>query len=123
MLCVADDRDECLRQVGAALATGNRALVPSGGLDGLPPLSPALAGWVAETAEWRDASVAAILFSGDPAALAGLNRMAAALEGPIVPVHVAGADGRYPLEWLVRERVVSTNTTAAGGNATLMMIG
>ena len=43
--------------------------------------------------------------------------------GPIVPVHVAGPDGDYPLEWLVRERALSANTTAAGGNANLMMIG
>jgi len=43
--------------------------------------------------------------------------------GPIVPIHLAGPDGRYPLEWLVQERSVSTNTTAAGGNANLMMIG
>jgi RHH-type transcriptional regulator, proline utilization regulon repressor / proline dehydrogenase / delta 1-pyrroline-5-carboxylate dehydrogenase len=36
---------------------------------------------------------------------------------------VADADGHYPLEFLVLERCVSINTAAAGGNASLMMIG
>jgi RHH-type proline utilization regulon transcriptional repressor/proline dehydrogenase/delta 1-pyrroline-5-carboxylate dehydrogenase len=40
-----------------------------------------------------------------------------------VQIHVAGPDGRYPAEWLVQEQSVSTNTTAAGGNASLMTIG
>jgi len=40
-----------------------------------------------------------------------------------VAIHVADADGLYPLEWLVHEKSISTNTTAAGGNANLMMLG
>ena len=49
--------------------------------------------------------------------------------GAIVPVHGASREGlaegseSYPLEWLVRERSVSVNTAAAGGNASLMAIG
>ena len=31
-------------------------------------------------------------------------------------------DGDYPLIWLLVERVVSVNTAAAGGNATLMTL-
>jgi RHH-type proline utilization regulon transcriptional repressor/proline dehydrogenase/delta 1-pyrroline-5-carboxylate dehydrogenase len=50
-------------------------------------------------------------------------------DGPIVPIHgvargaLATGDADYHLEWLLRERVISVNTTAAGGNASLMTIG
>jgi RHH-type proline utilization regulon transcriptional repressor/proline dehydrogenase/delta 1-pyrroline-5-carboxylate dehydrogenase len=40
-----------------------------------------------------------------------------------VPLVVARADGSFPLEVLIREHSVSVNTTAAGGNASLMMTG
>ena len=64
------------------------------------------------------------MFSGGRVGLSALCRDMAAREGAIVPVHFARADaepGRcYPLEWLVREKTVSINTTAAGGNASLM---
>ena len=47
------------------------------------------------------------------------------MPGPIVPVHAAhtGAALPYPCDWLLEEVSTSINTTAAGGNASLMMIG
>jgi RHH-type proline utilization regulon transcriptional repressor/proline dehydrogenase/delta 1-pyrroline-5-carboxylate dehydrogenase len=49
----------------------------------------------------------------------------AARPGAIVPVHAVapGERGGYPLELLLEEIAISTNTTAAGGNASLMSIG
>ena len=47
----------------------------------------------------------------------------ASSEGAILPLLRAGPDGGCNLDMLVRERSVSTNATAAGGNAHLMMIG
>ena len=48
--------------------------------------------------------------------------------GPIVSVFrlsaaQLGAGGAAPLDWLMNERTVTVNTTAAGGNASLMSIG
>jgi len=123
VLCVSENQQERLTQIGAALVTGNRAVVSPGGLDGLPPLPAVLGDWVTEPADANGAGVAAILFSGDASGLRELNQAAAGWAGPIVPVHVADSKGHYPLEWLVQERSVSVNTTAAGGNANLMMIG
>ncbi|MDR3539257.1 MAG: trifunctional transcriptional regulator/proline dehydrogenase/L-glutamate gamma-semialdehyde dehydrogenase [Acetobacteraceae bacterium] len=123
VLCIAPDENEVLRQVGAALATGNRALLDAGALAGLPPLSPSLAGWVETVGDITAIAFDAVLFSGDAEALRTLSQAVAARPGPIVPVHVTRPDGQYPLEWLVQERAISTNTTAAGGNANLMMIG
>jgi RHH-type proline utilization regulon transcriptional repressor/proline dehydrogenase/delta 1-pyrroline-5-carboxylate dehydrogenase len=39
--------------------------------------------------------------------------------GPILMVHARGPEGYRP-EWLLEERSISTNTAAAGGNASLM---
>ncbi len=116
VLCLADTQEALLRQIDAVRATGNRAVVSPG------LLSSPVAG-VVEQAEWQAANFQAVLFQGDAATLLALARDVAGRPGPIAQIHVAGPDGAYPLEWLVQERSVSTNTTAAGGNANLMMIG
>jgi RHH-type proline utilization regulon transcriptional repressor/proline dehydrogenase/delta 1-pyrroline-5-carboxylate dehydrogenase len=86
-----------------------------------------LAGWMRVTEDPRRERFEAALFAGDRAGLSALCRDMAAREGAIVLVHAERADaesGRcYPLEWLVREKTVSINTTAAGGNASLMAMG
>ena len=123
VMCTAGDQAELLRQVGSALATGNRAMITTGTLHGLPTLPAALTGWVEEAAEPKREDLAAVLFSGTQEQLRDLNQAMARRNGPIVPVYVASGDGSYPLEWLIQERSVSINTTAAGGNANLMMIG
>ena len=104
-----------LRQVHAALATGNRAV--AAGLDGLPP---ALAAWVRIVPDPTAAPCEAVLFEGAPEALVALQQAVAQRDGPLVPV-LTGPD--YDMGMLVRERLVSTNTAAAGGNANLMAIG
>ncbi len=118
VLCIAPNLEEAVRQVSAALATGNRAVVDGVVIADLPsPLAP----WVTTVAEGTAVPCDAILFSGpEPKLLALLQRLAAQ-EGPIVPVFVARPD--YPLDGLVQERSISTNTAAAGGNANLMTIG
>ncbi len=123
VLCLADARDALVAQVGTVLATGNRALVPADRMGDLPPRPPALAAWIAEAADRRRAAFDAVLFRGGRDALLALGAELAARPGPIVQVHTADAAGRYPSEWLLRERSISSNTTAAGGNAHLMMIG
>jgi RHH-type proline utilization regulon transcriptional repressor/proline dehydrogenase/delta 1-pyrroline-5-carboxylate dehydrogenase len=104
-----------LRQASAALATGNRVLMRE-----VPPGLPAeLAGWVAATPD-PAAACDAVLFEGEADALLVLLDRLARREGPVVPV-LAGPG--YALDMLMQEQVVSTNTTAAGGNANLMTIG
>jgi RHH-type proline utilization regulon transcriptional repressor/proline dehydrogenase/delta 1-pyrroline-5-carboxylate dehydrogenase len=67
----------------------------------------------------------AVLFEGERDVLLSLLGSLAGRKGPVVSVQTltasalaAGED--YVLERLVTERSVSTNTTAAGGNAQLM---
>ena len=131
--CVAATLSASMRQIGSALATGNRAQVPTGVLAALAPLPATLADWIfagndeagndeAGNDEAGD-NAAAVLFDGSRTDLLALLRATAARTGAIVATHTPQADGSYPLEWLIQERSISTNTTAAGGNANLMMIG
>lgn len=96
ILCVAGNPAELKAQAAAARATGNRV-----------------------SSDPDDPSVSAALFAGSREELTTLTRRLAARPGPIVPVHVAP----YPLEFLVDEVLLSVNTAAAGGNASLMTIG
>jgi len=112
-----------LRQVGAALATGNRAFVAGVDIAGLPP---PLAGWVATAPAGVATPCDVVLYSGPQPALLALLQRLAVQAGPIVPVFTAGPGyplPGYPLDGLVQERSISTNTAAAGGNANLMTIG
>ena len=113
--CVAQSQTGLFAQVSAALATGNRALVNAGSL-------PAqLDGWVAPYTGAEP--FAAVLYDGPPSGLLTLLAELAGRPGPIVPVFVPdGSAAGYPLEWLVREQATSTNTAAAGGNASLMAL-
>jgi RHH-type proline utilization regulon transcriptional repressor/proline dehydrogenase/delta 1-pyrroline-5-carboxylate dehydrogenase len=70
----------------------------------------------------------AVLLEGDAVAGQNMAQRLAALPGPIVPFYrlsreEIGAGQKYPAEFLLLERCISTNTAAAGGNASLMQIG
>lgn len=67
-------------------------------------------------------AIAAVLVEGDHAVARATAAEMAAKDGPIISIHVAGADGFYPLDRLLEEQSTSINTTAAGGNASLMTI-
>jgi RHH-type proline utilization regulon transcriptional repressor/proline dehydrogenase/delta 1-pyrroline-5-carboxylate dehydrogenase len=113
---VAATEPALIEQVGVILATGNRVLVESGH----PPLPKALAAQVTVADDWLAvADVRGVLFDGDRPSLLALNARLAERPGPILVVQVRGAAGYRP-EWLMEERSISTNTAAAGGNASLM---
>ncbi|MBV9655307.1 MAG: L-glutamate gamma-semialdehyde dehydrogenase, partial [Acetobacteraceae bacterium] len=126
VLCMAASEAGLLRQVSAALCTGNRPLI-LGELPaslGSPP--PSLRDLLGTTTDLRVAAFEAALFDGAPADLLTLCPALAAREGAIIPVHAPERDaepGRsYRLEWLVREKTISINTAAMGGNASLMAL-
>jgi len=120
-----------LLQIGAALATGNRALVlAADDIQSLLAKMPAaLRGEIDKSRDLASAEVDVVLFEGDSDALMKLAMDVAQRGGPIVPVYgisreaLASGSEDYALEWLVHEHSVSTNTAAAGGNASLMTIG
>jgi len=119
VLCVGPMRRALVAQMDAALATGNRVVVPEGVLAELPARPAALAAMIGVYRVGDAVDVA--LLDGDAAVVRDWAGRLAEREGPIVGLHGPDAEGLYPLEWLVVERTVSTDTTAAGGNAALMM--
>ena len=111
-----------LHQFGAALATGNRFLLHDNEaakrlLDGLPK---PLRARIASAAAWEAENFDAVLVC-DEARARDIAQTLARRPGPIVPV--LSGDPDYNMNMLVKERTVSINTAAAGGNASLMTIG
>ena len=128
VLCLADDAQDLLAQLAAALAVGckvlwsdnaaNRKLLgqlPSGVQQGIQLIG-----------DWTTSELAfdAILHHGDSDQLREVCQLAAKRPGAIVGVTgLNKGDTEIPLERLLIEHALSVNTAAAGGNASLMTIG
>ena len=132
VLCVPASLAGAQAQWDALQATGNRALwadnpTARAFVQGLADAATAQAFVPPEA--MAEAAMDGVLFEGDGDALRELNRQIARRDGPILvvqgvlPDEIASGRGGYALERLVLERSVSTNTAAAGGNASLMTIG
>ena len=123
VLCAPKTAGGLLNQLAASLANGNRALVLAAP-DLIPANLPAL---VKERVRFIgddeiDASEFQIALL--EAGLAGsLRSKLAARPGAIVGIVDTGASEPVALWRLVAERAVCVNTTAAGGNASLMTLG
>ena len=108
-------------QLAAVEATGNRAVAEGhGGTVRLLPPERADQVEIVEALDTAD-GLRAVLFEGDSEQLVALNRRMAARDGAIVPV-LAVSSGGYLLSRLMDERSISVNTTASGGNASLMSL-
>ena len=110
-------------QLSAALATGNtvRLQAPPQLWDGVASLPAMVRAAITRAGDADAAACAVILVEGEAETLSALQE-AAALPGPIRPVlRLPFADDVLP--WLLRERSLSVNTAAAGGNASLMALG
>ena len=107
------------------LATGNHAVVltPSPRPEALDRLPAELATRIAfdPAGAGQAADLAAVLADGPDVLVADTARHLAAREGAIVTLHTA-RDGTWPLDLLLDEVSLSVNTTAAGGNASLMAL-
>ncbi|MGJ5129776.1 trifunctional transcriptional regulator/proline dehydrogenase/L-glutamate gamma-semialdehyde dehydrogenase [Bradyrhizobium oligotrophicum] len=127
MAALARRGQALLVQIGVILMTGNDAFVeranPAAGV--LAPLTSQLRGRLRLVESWRTLrDLQAVLSDGNVDELIALGRDLATRPGPIVPlVTPRASDGCYDLDRLVTEVSLSTNTAAAGGNASLMSIG
>jgi RHH-type proline utilization regulon transcriptional repressor/proline dehydrogenase/delta 1-pyrroline-5-carboxylate dehydrogenase len=132
VLLVPKTEEGLLRQVAAALATGNAVAI-----DDVASLKPALsdvpasvAARLSWSADWeKSGPFAGALIEGDGEDVRNATRKIAALSGPLVLVQAASSEElasdpeAYCLNWLLEEVSTSINTAAAGGNASLMAIG
>ncbi|MES3024723.1 MAG: trifunctional transcriptional regulator/proline dehydrogenase/L-glutamate gamma-semialdehyde dehydrogenase [Pseudomonadota bacterium] len=124
VLCAAGDIGVLLNQLAAVLATGNRAVVVARSQDlipkGLPPEVKEHIEFVTSVDACKHGFQLALVESS---LVAGLRPVLAARAGPIVGVIDTSEEGAIPLWRLVAERALCVNTTAAGGNASLMTLG
>jgi RHH-type proline utilization regulon transcriptional repressor/proline dehydrogenase/delta 1-pyrroline-5-carboxylate dehydrogenase len=111
-------RQGLFRQMAAVLATGNHGVVQ--GMMVPPGLPDDVAACFSTDATGH---YAAALVEGDAAKIAATVQCVADMPGPIISVHADDHGHGYCLDWLLEEQSTSVNTTAAGGNASLMMIG
>jgi len=124
VLCVAAKQDDLIAQFAAVLAVGSHAVWDGNSTmatDLHRALPDALRSHITLSSDGLAEDIDAALHHGDQASLRALLAKLAAREGMIVSVTaLPEGDHAIPLERLVIERAVSTNTAAAGGNASLM---
>lgn len=132
VLCVAASRPGAAAQYAACAATSNLIAFTDG-----EPARLFLADCTAEQKKsikivpatyTEQGDYQAVLFEGDRDVLRKIHQIVARRDGPIVSVHSLSssdiaAGSQYFYESLLREVSVSINTAAAGGNASLMMVG
>jgi RHH-type proline utilization regulon transcriptional repressor/proline dehydrogenase/delta 1-pyrroline-5-carboxylate dehydrogenase len=127
VLCHAASEEAAVVQIASALSTGNRAV-----LDGraAQPLFDALPASLHADISLANAATSpeAVLTDCDGDALRGLLGVVSCADGPIASVFSLSprrfqAGENWPLDWLLNEQAITVNTTAAGGNASLMAIG
>ncbi len=124
LLCAAATTGVLLNQLAAALATGNRPVVVTGVPDLLPAsLPPAVKHNIVLLASTEECECPFQIALVEAALAPGLRARLAARDGPIVGVVETTEDSQIPLWRLVAERALCVNTTAAGGNASLMTLG
>jgi len=118
--CFASNTEVLLNQVAAALSTGNRALVVEGALPADLPADVKAAIQTVSAADLGKADFQIALVESSLGAK--LRPELAARDGAIVSVIDTTEEGDIPLWRLVAERALCVNTTAAGGNASLMTL-
>ncbi|MBX3500278.1 MAG: trifunctional transcriptional regulator/proline dehydrogenase/L-glutamate gamma-semialdehyde dehydrogenase [Alphaproteobacteria bacterium] len=121
VLCAAGSKEGLAAQIGAALSTGNVAIVWRSTFAAFSRLPADLRQCVDVVPDDTLPDCDAALIEVMDDAGRGLARRIAAREGRIIPLYLGNAAG-CAIEQLVRERSVSVNTAAAGGNASLVSL-
>jgi len=137
VLLVPQSKKGLLRQLGYVLATGNKALIsaPATLIEMLQQLPAAVTARLIgqrrdQTQQpFTDHVLSGALIEGEGDFVTSLLTQLASRSGPLVLTQAASTAeieanlDAYCLDWLAEEVAVSINTTAAGGNASLMSIG
>ena len=124
VLCAADTLPAMLNQLAAALATGNRAYVLAGAGLAVPDDLPVEVKDRIRFVGAADVAQCDFQIALVETGLKGALRSQLAAR-PDAIVGIVDTDGNAPVDlWrLVAERALCVNTTAAGGNASLMTLG
>ncbi len=123
ILCAASEIGVLLNQLLAVFATGNSAVVLARSSDLIPAGLPASVREELTVVDSVDAAEHFQLALVQSSLLANLRPVLAARDGAVIGVIETSEEAALPLWRLVAERAVCVNTTAAGGNASLMTLG
>jgi RHH-type proline utilization regulon transcriptional repressor/proline dehydrogenase/delta 1-pyrroline-5-carboxylate dehydrogenase len=118
--CLGADETELRAQIDAALLAGNTVLIARSGAG-----ERLCADYGARCAVVDDPLAAlpdAVLAACDAQSARAIRSRLAERDGPIVPVIYPDRSGHYDALRLVRERTLTINTTASGGNASLLSL-
>ena len=111
-----------LAQLEACGKTGNRALAPAAARALTTNLDPALLAEIRWVENWQEASFAHVLIEDSGSDISPVLEKIAGRDGPI-PIVQLGVEKRpYQTDWMIEEVAISIDTTAAGGNASLMAV-
>jgi RHH-type proline utilization regulon transcriptional repressor/proline dehydrogenase/delta 1-pyrroline-5-carboxylate dehydrogenase len=125
VLALAATRAALIEQVAWALAAGNRVVLADAEpvADLIAQMPAAHARRIETPRDWRVAGpFARALVAGSETFVRDALAALADLPGPIVTAEMACEAGGYAPAMLLRETTISINTTAAGGNASLMAL-
>ena len=122
-LCDAESEEAAIAQIACALASGNRAVLDGPAADATLAL---LAGLPLDRAK-PESRFEVALTDRRGEALIAFAQKTAQRSGPIVSLYRVDLEtlerGEAPLDLLIGETSICINTTAAGGNASLMSVG
>ena len=123
VLCAASNVASLLNQICAVLATGNTPLLTAASQALLPSgLPAAVHASVRSLSDLHDANSRFQIALVDTALAAQIRTQLAARAGALVALIETSASAPIALWRLVAERAMCVNTTAAGGNASLMTL-
>lgn len=125
VLCLAQSEKSLLAQLAAVLSLGTRAVWDgrdAGAAQCYRRLPAAVQACINLSPYWLHEAFEAALHQGNHESLLALQQALAEREGAIIPLIAVGGTEAIPLERLLVERAVSIDTTAAGGNASLMTL-
>ena len=124
VLCVAQNEAALIRQLAGVLSVGSRAIWDGNhavAADLHRRLPAGVQACINLSAHWQREDYDVALHQGDSNSLEVLQKTLADRDGAIVPIAaMLLEEASVPLERLVQERALSVDTTAAGGNASLM---
>ena len=123
VLCLPKTHEGLTGQLTAIAITGNTAMLPENRRELVETLPQPPDARIEYVADWRnEPPFAHVLVEDDGSDLSEVLEVIASKDGPIPIIQLGKARKTYRTDWMLEEVSVSIDTTAAGGNASLMAV-